>query len=171
MKRRQLLTIATLLPFAKLSIASEFADFMKAQEAGAQSLKTEFETYQAAYLKEFEYYKKDIAKEWDEARTSSPSTWVSYKDDKKSRTTLDYRANTVEVAIRTDDNPTPEKIKQQVEKAVTTPVTEAIKQDSILNKLNQKPVSAGDILMAGIALAKETVTELIDKLKNEAKVI
>lgn len=165
MKRRQLLTIATLLPFAKLSIASEFADFMKAQEAGAQSLKTEFETYQAAYLKEFEYYKKDIAKEWDEARTSSPSTWVSYKDDKKSRTTLDYRANTVEVAIRTDDNPTPEKIKQQVEKAVTTPVTEAIKQDPILNKLNQKPVSAGDILMAGIALAKETVTELIDKAR------
>jgi membrane-bound lytic murein transglycosylase C len=165
MKRRQLLTAASLLPFAQWAIASEFTDFMDAQEAGAKSLDTEFETYQVAYLKEFESYKKDIEKEWDEARTSSPSTWVSYQDANKSRTTLDYRKNTIEVAIRTDDNPTPEKIANRISEAITKPASEAIKQDPILHKVHKQPISIADTLMSGIALTKEAITDLIDKAR------
>ena len=67
MKRRQLLVAASLLPFTKIALASDFASFMKEQEEGAKALGTEFEVYQAAYLKEFAAYKKDIEKEWDEA--------------------------------------------------------------------------------------------------------
>ena len=165
MKRRRLLAAASLLPFAPWAIASEFTDFMDAQEAGAKSLETEFEAYQAAYLREFESYKKDIEKEWDEARTSSPSTWVSYKDTKKSRTTLDYRENTIEVAIRADDNPTPEKVAELVSEAMTKPASEAIEQDPILHKVNKQAIIIGDILMSGIVLKKEAISELVDQAK------
>lgn len=166
MKRRQLLVAASLLPFTKIALASDFASFMKEQEEGAKALGTEFEVYQAAYLKEFAAYKKDIEKEWDEARTSSPSTWVSYKDNKKSRTTLDYQENTVEVAIRADDKPTPEKIKKEIEKAIQTPATKALKEDPVLNKVNSKPVPIGDVLMAGIAMSTQVIAKLIDQAKT-----
>jgi membrane-bound lytic murein transglycosylase C len=166
MKRRQLLAAASLLPFAPWAIASEFTDFIDAQEAGAKSLDTEFETYQAAYLKAFESYKKDIEKEWDEARTSSPATWVSYKEGNKARTTLDYRANTIEVAIRADDKPTPEKIAALVSEAITKPASEAIKQDPILHKVNKQPIPVSDTLMSGIALTKDAIAKLIDKAKT-----
>lgn len=163
MKRRQLLATATLLPFAKFAIASDFADFKKAQETGAKALETEFEVYQAAYLKEFAAYKKDIQKEWDEARTSSPSTWVSYKDKNKSRVTLDYRENTIEVAIRADDKPTPDKVTKLVAEAVTKPAGEALKQDPVLHKLNKQPISIANTLMSGIALTKAAISKLMDQ--------
>ncbi len=166
MKRRQLLITASLLPFTKFAMASDFADYMKAQEDGAKALTTEFEAYQEAYLKEFASYKKDIEKEWDEARTSSPSTWVSYQDNKKSRTTLDYEQNTVEVAIRADEKPTPEIIKKEIEKAIKAPAAEAIKQDPVLSKVNTKPVPVGDVLMAGVALSTKVISDLIDKAKT-----
>ncbi len=166
MKRRQLLAAASLLPFAQWAIASEFTDFMNAQEAGAKALDTEFEAYQAAYLKEFNAYKQDIEKEWDEAKTSSPSTWVSYQDNKKSRTTLDYRNNTIEVAIRADDSPTPEKIAALVSEAITKPASEAIKQDPILQKVNKQSIPIANTLMSGIALTKEAIADLIDKAKT-----
>ena len=166
MKRRQLLITASLLPFTKFALASDFADYMKAQEEGVKALTTEFEAYQEAYLKEFASYKKDIEKEWDEARTSSPSTWVSYKDNKKSRTTLDYEQNTVEVAIRADEKPTPEIIKKEIEKAIKAPAAMAIKEDPVLSKVNSKPVPVGDVLMAGVALSTKVISDLIDKAKT-----
>jgi membrane-bound lytic murein transglycosylase C len=163
MKRRQLLAAATLLPFSSWVISSEFTDFMDAQKAGAKSVDSEFETYQTEYLKAYKSYKKDIQKEWDEARTSSPATWVSYTDGNKARTTLDYRANTVEVAIRVVDTPTPEKIAALVSVAIMKPANEAIKEDPILPKDNNQSSPFSDTLMSGIVLSQDEITTLIDK--------
>lgn len=167
MKRRQLLVTASLLPFTKFAFASDFASFMKEQEEGAKALDTEFEVYQAIYLKEFNSYKRDIEKEWDEARTTSPSTWVRYQDNNTSRTTLDYQENTIEVAIRKDNNPTPDKIKKEIEKAITAPVTEALKQDPVLNKINKKNIPVDNISMSGVALSEKDISDLVDNAKTQ----
>lgn len=163
MKRRQLLAAAAILPFSKLVTASDFAEFMNFQEIGAQSLENEFETYQAAYLKEFSAYKKSIAKEWDEARVSSPSNWVSYADKNKARTTLDYRNNTIEIAIRSDNNPSPEKINNLVAKAIAESASQAIKNDPVLHKLKTQAETNSAISMSGIKLSKEATAELVDQ--------
>jgi len=167
MKRRQLLVTAALLPFTKFALASDFFSFMKEQEDGAKALDSEFDVYKREYLEAFESYKKDIEKEWDEPRTTTPSTWVRYQDNNKSRTTLNYQENTLEVAIRADSNPTPDKIKREIEKAITTPVAEALKQDPVLNKINKETIPEGNNLMSGIVLSQKTISDLIDNADTQ----
>ncbi len=77
-----------------------FSDFMEENHQGVETQKTSFDSYQKAYLAEYKEYKDKILKEWDEARISSPKKWVTYSKDMKTRTTVDYETNTVEVAIR-----------------------------------------------------------------------
>jgi membrane-bound lytic murein transglycosylase C len=166
MKRRQLIAAAAALPFTSLAYSSDFSDYMSEQENGAKALYTEFEVFQTAYLKEFESYKKDIEKEWDEARTTSPSTWVKYPTNKKSRITLDYRENTVEVAIRSNDQPSPEKIKELLTEAITIPATKAIEQDPVISRIKKKSIPLGDSLMSGIKLAKVAINDLIEQAKT-----
>jgi len=165
MNRRQLLIAASLLPFSKLALASEFSDFMAEQQQGAKGLTTEFEEYQKAYLKEFSSYKKAIEKEWDDARTSSPYTWTTYSNNKKSRTTIDYRSNTVQVEIRADEKPTRELINKLVVEAVNKPVGAAVNEDQLLSKLIDKPLPVTDTLMSGIAIVKEKLLQLVNKVK------
>ncbi len=163
MNRRQLLITASLLPFSKIALSSEFSDFMSEQQQGAKALTTEFEDYQKAYLKEFRTYKKAIEKEWDDAKTSTPYTWIRYSGNKKSRTTLDYRANTLEVAIRSDEKPSAEKINKLVVEAISKPVGTAVNEDQVLSKLTNKPLPESEMLMSGIAIVKEKLQQLVKK--------
>lgn len=165
MKRRQFILAASLLPFSQFALSSEFSNFMLQQNKEVNALDKEFDNYKSVYLAEFASYKKDIEKEWDEARTSSPSNWVSYNRNKKSRTTLDYRENSVEVAIRLDEEPTPEKINKLITEAITKPASSAIKQDPVLNKLNSQSAAIGNTVMAGIVLSQHTISKLVESAK------
>ena len=144
------------------SIADEFSDFMKENQQGVVEQKNSFDSYQKAYLAEYQQYKDKILKEWDEARISSPKKWVTYSDDMKTRTTVDYENNTVEVAVRNDAKPTAEKIKKQIEKTLNTSAKKAVKTDPILSRIEKKtPVSLDGLLMSGLKAAKAVVKKVM----------
>ena len=163
MNRRQLLAAAISLPFTALAYSSEFSDFVQEQESGATLLQTEFDEFQTAYLQEFENYKKDIEKEWDKARTTSATTWVHYNKNKKSRTLLNYQANTLEVSIRSTDEPSSEKVKALITAAITIPAAKAIEQDPVIAKIKKDSIPVGDSLMSGIKLTESAINKLIDQ--------
>lgn len=165
MNRRQLLIAASLFPLSKIALSLEFSDFMAEQQQGADALTSEFEEYQKAYLKEFDSYKKAIQKEWDHAKTSSPSTWTSYSSNKKSRTTLDYEANTIEVEIRSDEKPSAESIKNLAIEALSKPVSAAVNEDQLLNKLIKKPLPVANSIMSGINMVQEKLMQVVNSVK------
>jgi membrane-bound lytic murein transglycosylase C len=142
--------------------ADEFADFMKENQQGVSEQKANFDSYQKAYLAEYQQYKDQILKKWDEARISSPKKWVTYSGDMKTRTTVDYENNTVEVAVRNDAKPTAEKIKKQIERTLNTSAKKAVKQDPILSRIEKKtPVSIDGLLMSGLKAAKDVVKKVM----------
>jgi membrane-bound lytic murein transglycosylase C len=142
--------------------ADEFSDFIQENQQGVEAQKTTFDTYQKAYLAEYKEYKDKILKEWDEARISSPKKWVSYSKDMKTRTTVDYENNTVEVAIREDAKPSAKKIKEQIEKTLNSSAKKAVKLDPILSRIEKKtPVSLDGLLMTGLKAAKSVVNSVM----------
>lgn len=143
-------------------IADDFSDFLKENKQGVTEQQTSFDSYQKAYLAEYQQYKGQILKEWDEARMSSPKTWVTYSDDMKTRTTVDYENNTVEVAVRNDAEPTAQKITKQIEKTLNTSAKKAVKIDPILSRIEKKtPVSLDGLLMSGLKAAKDVVAKVM----------
>ncbi len=142
--------------------SNDFSEYLKSQREGVSQQKSEFDTYQKAYLAEYQAYKEKIQKEWDEARISSPKQWVKYSDDMKTRTTVDYENNTVEIAIRDDVKPTLDVIKKEVEKILNSSARQAVKQDPILRRVEKKtPVSLDNLLMTGVKLAKDAVKKVM----------
>jgi membrane-bound lytic murein transglycosylase C len=139
-----------------------FEEYISENQKGVNEQQRQFDSYQKAYLAEYEQYKGRIQKEWDEARITSPKQWVSYSEDMKTRTTVDYESNTVEVAIRDDAQPTVEKIQKEVKRALTTNAKTATEQDPILSKVqSQASFSLKKLLMSGVKLAKDTVNKVM----------
>ena len=163
MNRRKLILAASLLPFVHLLKADEFSDYLQAQTSGAKALQTDFEEYKSAYLKEYAAYKQKIEKEWDESKTTSPTQWVSYSGDMKSRTIIDYKKNTVQVSIRKSGDDSPETIKKLIHEAISKPASVAIKEDPVISTLHKdKSFSLGNLIMSGVKMAKAAVDKLIE---------
>jgi len=149
-----------------MGYANEFEEYLKAEKAGIAQERINFDSYQKAYLAEYQQYKDEIQKEWDEARISSPKKWVTYSEDMKTRTTVDYETNTVEVAIRNDAKPTPASIKKQINKTLNTSAKKAIKSDPILSRVEKRtPVSLDSLLMTGLKAAKDTVKKVMSSAR------
>ena len=144
------------------SLADEFSDFLRENQEGVKKQQESFDAYKEAYVAEYQQYKDRINKEWDESRISSPKKWVTYSDDLKTRTTVNYENNTVEVAIRTDANPTAKLIEEQIEKTLNTSAQTAVQKDPIINTIEKKaPASLEGLLMSGLKAAKSVVKKVM----------
>jgi peptidoglycan lytic transglycosylase C len=60
-----------------------------------KSQKEEFETYQKAQNKAYKAYKKEIGVFWDKPKISTKKKWVSYTEDKQTRTDVDFSKETI----------------------------------------------------------------------------
>jgi len=166
MTRRKFILAASLLPFVHLLQADEFSEYLQAQTSGAKALQSGFEDYKLAYLKEYAAYKQKIEKEWDESKTTSATQWVNYSANMKSRTTIDYKKNTVQVSIRQSGDDSPETIKKLIHEAISKPASVAIKEDPVISTLHKdKSFSLGSVIMSGVTMAKAAVDKLIDNAR------
>ncbi len=80
---------------------------LQAYDQYVKSQQEAFKLYKQAYAQAFEQYKKGILKQWPEALVSSPKRWVSYSDQFKQRTVVDFDKQEVIVAQKLPENPSP----------------------------------------------------------------
>jgi membrane-bound lytic murein transglycosylase C len=91
-------------------LAQNMQDFKNQQMQTFRSQTTEFQTYKKAKESEFENYIKEQAKVyneykkeleifWEEPKLSTPKNWVSYEEDKKTRTDVDFENETITIEV------------------------------------------------------------------------
>ncbi|MDD2449777.1 MAG: murein transglycosylase domain-containing protein [Sulfurimonas sp.] len=91
-------------------LAQNMQDFKNQQMQTFRSQTTEFQTYKKAKESEFETYIKEQAKVyneykkeleifWEEPKLSTPKNWVSYEEDKKTRTDVDFENETITIEV------------------------------------------------------------------------
>nr|WP_321268547.1 murein transglycosylase domain-containing protein [uncultured Sulfurimonas sp.] len=124
----------------------QFGIYKKSQEE-------EFEAYQKAQDKAFEEYKKEIGVFWDEPKTSTKKQWVSYTEDKKTRTDVDFSKE--EISIETIAS-SPQEAEQKLQIALAKVVT-----------VDTKTVQENDPLEKKLAKIKKPFDMVSAKVKAE----
>ncbi|MCK9491349.1 MAG: murein transglycosylase domain-containing protein [Sulfurimonas sp.] len=111
-------------------LAQDMQDYKNQQMQNFKSQTTEFETYKKtqesefdAYAKEqkkvYDEYKKELGVFWDDPKLSTPKNWVSYEDDKKTRTDVDFEKETITIeAIAKNPEEAKEKLQLALAKAI-----------------------------------------------------
>ena len=111
MKRRYFLSKA--IPKAALlslslpsmsSFADSFDDFLKAQQAGVEQIKNDYQAYKTRYLGAFEDYKANIEQEWQHVEISNQEAWVEYSDDLQKKTVVDFAFNEIRISYKVTES-------------------------------------------------------------------
>ncbi|WP_396587944.1 transglycosylase SLT domain-containing protein [Bermanella sp. R86510] len=164
MERRNLIKGLLCLPVTPLAYGQSFDDFLADQDAGAKNLSTEFEAYKSQYLKAYQDYRQAIMQEWDEVLTTTPTQWVSYSKDKKTRTVVDYERNQISVTVRADDpRSEPESLIKLAKQAIKKPQKEALKEDPVISKLHDGANQLGEQNMTGMEITDQKAETLAKK--------
>jgi len=183
MKKMILLVFVTLNLFAltqKEYIEQEksaFNSFKKSQEDG-------FKSYKKAQNAAFAKYKKGISEIWQEPKMSTKKKWVSYSEDKKTRSDVDFEAETITVeTIASSPQEAQMKLKVALAKAVTIDTKTVQKTDpleKILAKI-KKPKGIVDAkvkaepILATVIFKKpptrKSVAAYVNKHINKKKIV
>ena len=92
----------------------------------------EFEAYKKAQNEAFNSYKKELGLFWDEPKTSTNEKWVSYTKDKKTRTDVDFKNETITLeTIASSQEEAKEKLQAALAKAVTLNTKEVQETDPL----------------------------------------
>lgn len=197
MKRRQFLTKAAshtaLLPLALSAMPSfsdSFDDFVKAQQAGVDKIKNDYQAYKTRYLSAFEDYKSDIEQEWQQAEISNQESWVEYSSDLQKKTVIDFAFNEIRFSYKvTDSKDGLDKIKngqlkKDIQRLLRKTEREAALSDPINNVLmtgtspdnllNQPILSEMGSLYGSIENAEEKLASaalIIEESTNKGEII
>ncbi len=87
---------------------SELSEFNKAQAEAFQGylsgVNDEFKVYKNILDEEFNKYKKEISKFWQDGQVSGAKKWIEYSSDYKTRKIVDFQKGIIEIEILTDKN-------------------------------------------------------------------
>jgi membrane-bound lytic murein transglycosylase C len=113
----------------------------------------EFETYQKAQDKVYKDYKKELGVFWDKPKISTKKKWVSYTQDKKTRTDVDFSKETITIETIASS---PKEAKQKLQIALAKVVT-----------IDTKSIQETDPLEKKIAQIKKPEGVVISDVKAE----
>ncbi len=144
-------------------------------------IKDEFDSYQSSLQKEYDNYTKELSLIWEEPIMSTKKRWVSYSEDKKTRTNVDFENETIVVqTIAPSEQKAKEKLQEALADVVTVDTKKAHENDPLEQRLAKikKPSSLADdeiksepILSTVIFDKEPSDEELIsyvdEKTKNE----
>jgi len=140
---------------------SAFEQYKQTQLSGLQK-------YKEAQAQAYEDYKKGIATVWEEPKMSTKKKWLSYSDDKKTRSDVDFEKETITVEAIAK---TPEEAKQKLQialaKAVTIDTKKAQESDPLEKKL-AKIQTPKEIVVADVK-AEPILSTVIFKKKPTKK--
>lgn len=104
MKRRQFLSGLAIIPLsisAPQVLSDSFDDFVKAQHVGTEKIQNDFQIYQEKYLDGFEQYKRTLEQEWQTVELSDQENWISYSNNLKTKTAVDFARNEIRISYKT----------------------------------------------------------------------
>lgn len=159
--------------------AQNASDFKKQQMIDFQKSKSEFmfykynqesefESYKKAQIRVYNEYKKSISKYWDKPKLSTKTTWVLYTQDKKTRTDVDFKNETIKLqTIASSKNDAKIKLQNALKKVITIDTKRAYEEDPLEKKLSEikKP---SNILDAKIEPEPILSTVIFDKTPTKA---
>jgi len=139
----------------------DLSDFERYQQQQEQA----FQNYSMQQDSLFIQYKDQVEKEWNEFVESTPSEWVTYSEDFKGRSQVDFEEGSVKVeAVVDKDDPQSE---QKAKEIVREQLTKILEE----NDSNNKPVIADQIEVKGIGeVNKKNIEEAVDKIVEKGTV-
>lgn len=189
MKRRQLISklgvLSIAAPFALSStstLANSFEEFMKAQQAGVDEIKDEFESYKEDYLRAFGDYKTALEQEWQNPEISNQESWVEYSDDLKTKTVVDYESNEIRISYKansTNQAISKHKVAKDIGALLTRTEKQAVQNDPInqnmtadfhQNHHDQNSKLQDDALLNEIPMLYGSIDKAEEKLATAAVV-
>ncbi|QSZ42243.1 DUF3393 domain-containing protein [Sulfurimonas aquatica] len=138
MKILKTLFLSTLLVISTqaLTMEEEMAQMQAEFSSYKMTQENEFDKYKKELDEEYKAYKGELGKFWKDPKLSSKKEWVSYSEDKKSRSEVDFEKN--EIVIETIA-PSKEIAQKQLQKrlnyAVSKSTEEVIKTDPLQKKV------------------------------------
>jgi membrane-bound lytic murein transglycosylase C len=134
---KSLLLISS-LAISSLALTQE--EFNKQQIDGfykyKQSQEDAFKEYQKEQMKALDEYKKEVGYIWSDPKLSTKKEWVSYTDDKKTRTIVDFSKESIKVeTIASSLKEAEEKLKIALAKTVTIDTKTVQETDPLEKKL------------------------------------
>jgi len=147
-------------PFAELD-----KEIKSLNNEGSDSEIKEFQLWKSEYLLEYQNFRKKHFKRvddvrdnlislWGESETSSPSKYVEYSKDKKTKTTLDFEKNELTISVLHDED---------------TEVSQEFVIDSLNNMADSSLSNASLSQIVGQPLTKTSAESLVKKAKIEHK--
>jgi membrane-bound lytic murein transglycosylase C len=118
----------------------QFGIYKKSQEE-------EFEAYQKEQNKVYKDYKKELGVFWEEPKISTKKTWVSYTEDKQTRTDVDFSKETITLeTIASSPEQAKQKLQMALAKVVTVDTKTVQETDPLEKKLSKikKPIGVVD---------------------------
>lgn len=158
---------------------SDFNDFRQDLNAFSEYKKSQedqFEAYQKAQMKAFNEYKKELGAFWEEPKLSSKESWLSYSEDKKTRSDVNFEENTITLeTIASSEEQAKENLKIALAKAVTVDTKTIQESDPLEKKLSkiQKPfdIEDGEVdkkpILSTVVFDKEPTKEAVNNYVND----
>jgi len=112
-----------------------------------QTQESEFNAYIKEQEKVYAEYKKELGVFWEDPKLSTPKNWLSYGDDKKTRTDVDFENETITIeVIAKNSQEAEEKLKLALAKTVLIDTKMLQESDPLEIKLNniKKPLGVVD---------------------------
>ncbi len=117
-----------------------FNKFKKSQEDA-------FEAYKKAQMKAYNDYKKELGAIWEDPKLSTKESWLSYSDDKKTRSDVDFENQTITVeTVASSEEEAKRNLQVALAKAVTVDTKTVHETDPLEKKLSKikKPFDLED---------------------------
>ena len=166
-----------------LDFDSEFAaaqEEMLEMEAEFERTKlaqqNEFKTYSETLQKEYDDYKNEINEFWRKPELSSKRKWVSYSEDKQSRSKVDFQNNVIIIeVIAPSQKKAEEKIKQRLGYVVSKNTQEVVETDPLQRRIAQLKrqipvvIDVKPILQNVIFEKQPTKNDVMQYTKNTVK--
>lgn len=172
-------TIYILLLLNILATSSDFENEFASMDAEMQKMevefeavefeqKTEFKTFAESIENEYNAYAKELGVHWEKPKLSTKKDWVSYSQDKQSRSEVDFEKNLITVEVIADSE---EKAQEQMKKRLAYVVSKNTKEVVQTDPLQKRVAKIQDEQLARPTVmdAKPIISNVIFKKKPTKK--
>ncbi|MGB5964283.1 MAG: murein transglycosylase domain-containing protein [Sulfurimonadaceae bacterium] len=132
-----------------------------------------FKKYQEDINRAYSDYKKEVSLYWEEPRMSTKKEWVSYAKDKKTRTAVDFEAETITIeTLAKSAKDAVSMLQVSLAKVVTETVAQAEKADALIQNIAKIDAESNavepkkpnnDPLLSSTVFAKVPTMEMVKK--------
>lgn len=116
---------------------SDFESYKKSQEEL-------FQAYEQAQIQTYNTYKQELKTLWEDPKLSSKKKMISYTEDKKTRTDVDFEKESIQIeTIASNQKEAEQKLREALAKVITIDTKELQESDPLEQRLAQLEKPAG----------------------------